>query len=204
MERAVVKERRISPEVAANYTRVLDVAARVFDEKGYHAATMQDIADEADLTKGGLYHYLTGKAETLFAINERYLRAGLAEIQEIADDETLGPLEKVGRLATTIAAQHDTFNPDLRVALREFFAEGADTQTRLIALRDEYESIVKSVIAEGVAAGEIIDADPNLLVKFFFGPMNWMSIWYRAGRYSAKEIGEVFSGLLTQAFAAKP
>ena len=75
-ERAVAKERRISPEVAANYTRVLDVAARVFEEKGYHAATMQDIADEADLTKGGLYHYLTGKAETLFAINERYLLAG--------------------------------------------------------------------------------------------------------------------------------
>jgi len=198
-----VARARSDPKQNPNYTRVLDVAARVFDEKGYHEATMQDIADAADLTKGGLYHYLSGgKAETLFAINERYLLAGMTEVKEIAARDDLSALDKLRALAIAIAAQHDTFNPDLRVALREFFSAGADTQARLIALRDEYEAIITEVIAAGIAAGEVRDGDPDLLVKFFFGPLNWMSIWYRPGRYSAAEIGDRFAELIVRSLAA--
>lgn len=198
-------KQKSDPRLSPNYGRILDVAARIFDEKGYHEATMQDVADEADLTKGGLYHYLSGKAETLFAINERYLTAGMAEVRAIADKSDLTPIEKIRRLAVTIAAQHDTFTPDLRVALREFFSAGADSQTKLIELRDEYESILKGVITDAIAAGEVVDVDPDLLVKFFFGPLNWMSIWYRHGRqYSAEEIGEHFAELVVAAFRRTP
>ena len=128
----------------------------------------------------------------------------MGEVKEIAASEDLSSLDKLRALAVAIAAQHDTFNPDLRVALREFFSAGADTQARLIALRDEYETIITQVIAEGVAAGEVRSGDPDLLVKFFFGPLNWMSIWYRPGRYSAAEIGDQFADLIVRSLAASP
>lgn len=187
---------RKDPKDNPNYGKVLDIAARVFDEKGYHEATMQDIADAAGLAKGGLYHYLTGKAETLAAIHERYLMAGLAQVRAIAEAD-LPPVEKLRQLAVTIAAQHDTYNPDLRLALREFSATRGAMHDRLLDLRNDYEAIVRGVLAEIVDGAE---ADLDLFVKFFFGPLNWMSMWYRPGRYSAAEVGDQFAALIVAAF----
>lgn len=186
--------------LAATYSRILDAAARVFEEKGYHDATMQDIANAAGLTKGGIYHHLPSKAETLFAINERYLKAGLNEIRAIVDDPAPGSVEKLRRLAIAIAGQHDTYGTDLRVALRESFSAGSDQHERLVWLRDRYESVIKEVFTEGVESGAFIKMDVDLLVKFFFGSLNWMSMWYHHGKYSAVQIGEAFSELLLRAF----
>lgn len=186
----------------ATYNRILDAAARIFEAKGYHGAKMQDIAAAAGLTKGGIYHHLTSKADTLFAINERYLTAGMAEIRRIADNGDLSCLNKIDGLALAIAAQHDDYGSDLRVALRESFSPSVQEHKRLVALRDEYESVVKQVFIDGVESGELIKMDPQLMVKFFFGSLNWMSIWYHPGPYSAREVGEAFSELLTRAMAA--
>jgi AcrR family transcriptional regulator len=187
---------RKDPKENPNYGKVLDAAARIFDEKGYHDATMQDIADAAGLAKGGLYHYLSSKAETLLAINERYLLAGLEQVKEIAETD-LTPEEKLRALAIVVAAQHDTYNPDLRVALREFASSRGETHDKLLGLRNNYETLVRRVIVEMVGDQEM---DPDLLVKFFFGSLNWMSIWYRPGRYSAAEVGTKFADLIVAAF----
>jgi TetR/AcrR family transcriptional regulator, cholesterol catabolism regulator len=175
------------------YSEMLDVAARVFDRKGYHEATMQDIADAAKLTKGGLYHHLSSKEETLFAINERYLRSGLTEIKLITS-KPVPPEERLRELLVAIAAQHDRANPDLRVSLLHFDAVRQPYRKRLIGLRNEYESVVKALLSECISAGVLVDTDVDLLVKFAFGSLNWMCIWYRPrGRYTAREVGEAFA-----------
>lgn len=188
------------------YSEILDVAARVFDERGYHETTVQDIADAINLTKGGLYHHLSGKEETLYAINERYLRAGLKEVEEIASSTSSDVELRLRNLIVAIAGQHDTYEADLRVALLEFDSVSPEHRGELIKLRDRYESTVEAVIREGMEAG-VFDggADPDLLTKFLFGALNWMCLWYRpGGAYTARQIGETYADLILSSFKAAP
>lgn len=185
------------------YSNILDAAARVFDEQGYHEASMEDVADAAGLTKGGLYYYVDGKQATLFAINERYLTAGMEEIRAIATRDD--PVEvRIRSVIVAIAGQHDTFQADLRVTLQQLDRVNPPYREKLLEMRDDYQNIVENLVAEGVRLGVLVDGDPGLMTKLIFGAINWMCVWFRQGEYSATEVGDRFAswvlgGLLRQA-----
>ena len=186
------------------YAEILDVAAAVFDERGYHESSVQDIADAAGLTKGGLYHHVSSKEATLFAINERYLEAALAEISSIAAQD-VPILERIHKLVVAIATQHDTYYPDLRVTLREFDVLGDNYRKPLIVLRDQCQGIIRTLIEEGIAEGSIVDEDPEILLMLLWGTLNWMCMWYRRdGKYSAAELGQHFAELIQRAVVVQP
>lgn len=183
------------------YPEILDAAAAVFDERGYHESSVQEIADAAGLTKGGLYHHVSSKEATLFAINERYLKAGLADIKEIVARTEFQVLERIHQLVVVIAGQHDTYYPDLRVTLREFYSLRGEYRPQLIKLRDEYEGVVRALIEEGIAEGTIVEEDPDILLMLMFGTLNWMCMWYRrGGKHSAADLGNHFADLVVRAF----
>ena len=108
------------------------------------------------------------------------------------------------RVALAMAGQHDAFYPDLRVTLREFDAVTGDYRDQLIALRDEYQGIVGTLIEEGIADGSVVAKDdPELLLMFMFGALNWMCMWYRrGGSYTANDIGASFADLIERSFFA--
>ncbi len=62
---------------------ILEAAAQIFSEKGYHAASMQDIALAVDLQKASLYHHFSSKQEILLAILDRALDMLIANMQEV-------------------------------------------------------------------------------------------------------------------------
>jgi AcrR family transcriptional regulator len=187
------------------YAEILDVAAAVFDERGYHESSVQDIADAAGLTKGGLYHHVSSKEATLFAINERYLEAALAEISTIAAEVDVPILERIHKLVVAIATQHDTYYPDLRVTLREFDVLGDTYRKPLIVLRDKCQGLIRTLIEEGIAEGSIVDEDPEVLLMLLWGTLNWMCMWYRRdGKYSAAELGQHFAELIQRALVTQP
>jgi TetR/AcrR family transcriptional regulator, cholesterol catabolism regulator len=199
MQKGAAVPRRYRKSATA-YGEILDVAAKVFDERGYHESSVQDIADAAGLTKGGLYHHLSSKEATLFAINERYLRAGLAEVKAIAVREDVPVADRLRELVIAIASQHDTYYPDLRVTLREFDVLHDDFRNQLIGLRDEYEGVIRTVLETGIREGAIVDEDPEVLLMFLFGALNWMCMWYRQdGSLKAADWGQHFSDLIARA-----
>lgn len=179
------------------YDEILNVAASVFDRLGFHAATMEDVARAAGLTKGGLYYYLSGKEETLLAIHERYLTAGLEEIRRIAGDSTTSSLDRLRRVIVELAAQQDRFRSELRLTLMELNALGSDNRSRVNEKRDAFEGVVGDLLEEGMADGHLRRGDRRLMTKFVFGSLNWMGVWYRPdGGYPADEIGVYFADLI--------
>lgn len=58
----------LTPKGATSRARILDVAARLFDEAGYHGTSMQDIVKAAGISKAGIYHYFASKDDILMAI----------------------------------------------------------------------------------------------------------------------------------------
>ena len=62
---------------------ILEAAAQVFRQKGFHGASMNDIADAVDLKKASLYHHVTSKQEILFELLDRALQLLLERISAI-------------------------------------------------------------------------------------------------------------------------
>ncbi|HPI78488.1 MAG TPA: helix-turn-helix domain-containing protein, partial [bacterium] len=86
-------EDRQSALVAERRKQIFEAAIKVFARKGYHAATVSEIAREAGLGKGTLYEYIRSKKEMLFLVAEEGHAMILAEIDEITKQD-LSPLEK--------------------------------------------------------------------------------------------------------------
>src|SRR5437764_13543645 len=80
---------------------VFEAAARVFHEKGYESATIQDIADEVGLLKGSLYHYFRSKEDLLFEMIQGAHEDAFANLAQMDDIEG-GPLQKARAFVTLL------------------------------------------------------------------------------------------------------
>jgi len=149
--------------------QILDAAVRVFARQGFHATRVSDIADEAGVAYGLVYHYFSSKEEVLNELFGERWSLLLAAIEE-ADKADAGPREKLGAVATFIfdSYRHD---PELMKVIIVEVTRAANSfgQTHLAEIRRAYESIAK-IVADGQEAGEFrADVEPLFASMSFYG-----------------------------------
>jgi TetR/AcrR family transcriptional regulator, fatty acid metabolism regulator protein len=148
---------------------ILDAAVRVFARQGFHATRVSDIADEAGVAYGLVYHYFSSKDEVL---NELFIERWsllLAAIEE-TDKTTVSPREKLAAVATFIfdSYRHD---PELMKVIIVEVTRAANSfgQTHLEEIRRAYESIAK-IVADGQESGAFRgDVAPMFASLAFYG-----------------------------------
>ncbi len=148
---------------------ILDAAIRVFARQGFHATRVSDIADEAGVAYGLVYHYFKSKDEVL---NELFIERWsllLAAIEE-ADKTAATPREKLGAVATFIfdSYRHD---PELMKVIIVEVTRAANSfgKTHLEEIQRAYESIAK-IVADGQASGAFRgDVAPMFASMSFYG-----------------------------------
>jgi len=157
---------------------ILDAAAQVFRQKGFHGASMQDVAAAVNLQKASLYHHVTSKQEILLALLDRALGiltdhiAGFAS-QEMAPDQKL-------RLMMRAYLSALAENSDLTsVLLFEHRSLDKKSHARHVPQRDKFEELWRDVLNDGVRAGIFECSDVGLTVRALMGIMNWTLTWYR-------------------------
>lgn len=175
---------------------ILEAAAQVFRQKGFHGASMNDIADAVSLQKASLYHHVTSKQEILLEILARALQLLLDRISPIAVQE-LPADEKLRRMIheyMQILAE----NGDLAtVLLFEHRALERRQRARHVPARDKFELLWRDVLAEGVADGFFKCGDIPLAVRALLGLMNWTITWYHPdGEKTIEQIADDYSDLL--------
>ncbi len=151
------------PEETVN--RIVDVALRLFLQKGYENTSIQDILDElGDLSKGAIYHHFKSKAEILEAVGVKIGEKNIALLQEIRDDAAMTGYQKlqaIFRSALSDPNQKLTFtlvpnmmdNPQfLSMQLQEIFQETAP-------------KYLQPIIEQGVADGSIQTEYPKELAE---------------------------------------
>ena len=183
---------------------VYSAALRLFTEKGYHATSMQDIADAVGLYKGSLYHYISGKEELLERVFERAMDTLLAEMEAIVADASLSPATQL-RMVVEAHIRAVTENLEaLTVYLHEFRALTSASFETVRRQRERYRELVEAVMARGVAVGEFVTADVGIAALGLLGMCNWLAQWYRpGGRLSARQIADQFSELLINGLRRK-
>lgn len=175
---------------------ILEAAAQVFRQKGFHGASMSDIADAVNLQKASLYHHVSSKQEILFELLDRALELLLERISPIAslDRSAEERLCKMIREYLQILAE----NTDLAaVLLFEHRSLEGRQHARHVPNRDRFEALWRDVLADGVRAKQFACDDIPLTARAMLGILNWTITWYRPnGPLSIEQIADHYSNLL--------
>jgi AcrR family transcriptional regulator len=173
---------------------VLDAAAKVFYERGYSDASVQDVADELGILKGSLYHYIKTKEDLLFRLLEETHDEIYEVLEAVAAVEDLDPL---ARLELYVRRQVE-YNIDnlLRVSVYYHDLErlSPERRKRIISRRREHERWVVELVKEAQKAGQAdASVDATILSRCIFATIIWTYRWYRKGRDDREMVADVCS-----------
>ncbi len=148
---------------------ILDAAVRVFARQGFHTCRVSDIADEAGVAYGLVYHYFPSKEAILDTLFLERWEVMLAAIDEAAASD-LAPREQLRAIASFIvdSYRHD---PDLMKVIVVEVTRAANTfgRTHLEQIMRAYESMAR-IVAQGQAAGVFrSEVDATFAAQAFYG-----------------------------------
>lgn len=180
--------------------KILDAAAKIFGENGYHATSMQDIAKAVDLKKGSLYHHVSSKQEILLALLEQALDLLIIRLEEVAAKD-LAPDAKLTQ-AISVYLNILTENKSLSaVLLLEHRSLKPEFRATHIPQRDKFENIWRKIIQEGIDCGQFTSTNTAQATRFLLGTLNWTITWYNpAGPLTPAEISEQCANLFLHGF----
>jgi AcrR family transcriptional regulator len=169
-------------------------AARVFRQKGYHAATLEDVANEVGMLKGSLYNYIASKEDLLFSVVGPPAEHLLAQARELAGATAPAP-EKIARLARIhVAVLAEDF---VYAAVYVHEVAGLGRYPEWAAMDHEYVELVRSIMTRGVAEGSLrSDLDLRTTPHVLIGSLNWLTRWWDpAGPVTPEEMADRISSL---------
>jgi AcrR family transcriptional regulator len=149
--------------------QILEAAIRVFARQGFHASRVSDIADEAGVAYGLVYHYFKSKDEVLNELFTERWSLLLAAIEEV-DAQAISPHEKLDAVARFIIDSYH-YDPDLMKVIIVEVTRAANSfgRTHLPEIRRAYDLIAK-IVADAQRTGAFRkDVDPELASMWFYG-----------------------------------
>jgi len=189
--------RRKQPEQHQRRTeQIVTTSAHLIQEKGFHGTTLQDVAEELDVTKAALYYYVKDKEDLLFRIYTQTLELALASVEAIAQ-RAQSTADKVRALIDT-QVRLITSRPELFTVYFNEKAHLSDEHREAVTqLERQIVHAVISVLREGMAAGALQEVDPIVAAFAVLGASSWVYRWYRpGGRLSVDEVSTILQAIL--------
>lgn len=192
--------RTTSPEkINAQRLKVLEKAAELFAEKGFHATSVDDIAKALNLTKGSVYYYIPTKDEILFQVHDYALDLLLENAEAIIKSDDPPDL-KLRRIITSHILSNVTEMSVVAALLQMQFALTGEGRAKIVEKRDRYDRILRQVIRDGINQRLFIKCDPTMVSFFILGFINYIPQWYKeGGRLSKQAIADQFADLALRA-----
>jgi AcrR family transcriptional regulator len=162
--------------------QIIVAAKRVFSQKGFNKATMEDIAKEAELSPGTLYLYFKNKEELYASLSLRILQYLLIRLEHVHGETDLGPKEKVKVL---MDAMFDVYDFDPLIIINMFHLQSSETLRNLspellAEIKDLSRKSIGAIAAifkEGIQGGQFIDRHPVALADIFWAMFSGVVLW---------------------------
>jgi AcrR family transcriptional regulator len=162
---------------------VLTAAVRLFNERGYEATSMGDLAERLGITKSSIYHHVSGKQELLRMAVDHALDGLFEAADEVRDLDApaIERLEALIRRSVLVLADRLDF-----VTLLLRVRGNTAVEQQALMRRRIFDARVTELVKQAQAAGDIrADVDAAVAARLLFGMVNSLTEWYRPDRGNA-------------------
>ena len=195
---------RRNPSQRRRAPQIIEAAARVFAERGFHGATTQDIANVLGIKQASLYYYFTSKEAAL----ELVCLKGVEGFFDAAKAIAMRPESARRRLSSLINSHLSPLidrSDFVKVFLNERQYLPRESRRRIGRVSRGLERIFEDVIKEGVAKREFrADLDPRLAALAILGMCNAASSWHRKENADVARIANEFAQLAINGVGKQP
>jgi AcrR family transcriptional regulator len=160
--------------------QILDAAERVFSERGFDKARMDDIVQESGLSKGALYWYYKSKDAIIRALLERIFISEMQNADELVEMEASAS-ERLKLFVQFAIREYRRFETLLPLAY-EFIAlayRSKAVRQTLVGYYQHYTDLIARVIAQGIDRGEFKPCDPDVTALALMGMYEGIALlWF--------------------------
>ncbi|MEU4237238.1 TetR/AcrR family transcriptional regulator [Actinoplanes sp. NPDC026619] len=170
---------------------VLSAAVLLFNERGYDATSMFDIAESLGITKSSVYHHISGKEQLLQMAMDRALDGLFEAAEDVTrlDRPAIERLEQLIRRSVLVLAERFEF---VTVLLR--VRGNTAVEQHALSRRREFDTVVTELVKQAQAEGGVRpDVDPATAARLLLGMVNSLTEWYRPRPGGADAIADAVS-----------
>jgi AcrR family transcriptional regulator len=185
----------------AKLESILRTAAAIFAEKGYHQASIRDIARETRVSLSGLYYYFQSKEELLFLIQDHAFGTLLQNVERLLDGVT-DPHRRIRLLIENHLRYFVNNMAEMKVLSHEADSLSGEFRSRVNAKKRRLTELATEILTELRPESGL---DVRVSTFALFGMMNWLYNWYRPERdLPVDELAEQMSRLFLSGFLQQP
>lgn len=178
---------------------VLRTAVQMFNERGFHQTSLDDVAARLGVSKPTIYHYLGSKDQVLLEC----VTIGLTQLLAAAEASRQAPGTGADRLTAFLTRYAEINMDDFGCCVIRTGDEALEpeSQARFRALKRRIDTAMRELIQEGIADGSIAPLDPKMLAFTLAGALNWPARWHDAkGAEKPRQIASHLVSLLAHGF----
>jgi AcrR family transcriptional regulator len=188
--------------VAARHEQIFRAASRVFISRGYHAATVREIAHEAGLSLGSLYSYIRTKEDILYLVFDR-LTTTLRENMRRAIEGLEDPVAQMEAALRADLKTTEQFQDEILLLYQETKSLGRDSRRAVLSREAEYVRFFEEILRAGDARG-VFRGDPRLSADAIAYLCSIVALrrWSLRARFASAEAQEGLIGFMLRALGA--
>lgn len=169
--------------------QILDAARRCFIQKGYYETRMEDIAAEAELSKGGIYFHFKGKQEVFEALVRYEYEESASFLSQLTAEAPASYEDMFQTMARhyleLFAARPDY--PRFMMVMGEMAGRDAQVRELLAALQNEFITYMARIVQTGIDAGALKPIDARATATLLKGIVDAVEVYMALGVHMDKE-----------------
>ncbi|MBW2589400.1 MAG: TetR/AcrR family transcriptional regulator [Deltaproteobacteria bacterium] len=176
-----IKERK-EREKERRRQQIIVAAKRIFSAKGFNKATMEDIAEEAEISPGTIYIYFKNKDELYASLSIRILQHLNIRLEHVKNQNNLNDEQRIASLKDAL---YDIYDFDPLILINLFHLQSSESLKNLSPgllseikrLSQSSLKIMSDIFSEGISTGVFIKANPNALADIFWALFSGVILW---------------------------
>jgi len=180
--------------------KIIQTSLLLFEEKGFHGVSINEIVTKAGTSKGGFYHHFSSKDELLYVIHDIFITYAI-ENAKLADRIYNRPSERLQAIIKGFVHVFDLYKPHLTVFYQEATYLQPEYEAVIREKREEFRMIIERVVNAGKEQGEFREEiEVDISVMAILGMVNWIHKWYDPnGEKSISQIADIFNDFILHA-----